>query len=922
MRANSRIMANQTIAHYKITAKLGQGGMGEVYRATDLKLDRDVAIKILPESFAGDRDRIARFEREAKVLAALNHPNIAAIYGIEQAEDSHALIMELIEGETLGQRLECEPMTVTEALECCRQIAEALEAAHEKGIIHRDLKPENVKITEDGNVKVLDFGLAKEVAVSPSSANQDDSPTITHMTTVPGQLLGTAPYMSPEQARGKPVDKRSDIWSFGCVMYECLTGRPMFQGEDVTVTLASIIKGEPDWAALPQDTPPTIELLLRKCLNKDRKRRLHDIADARIDIEQALGDPSSSIMRISDRALQQALARAGIHRKWVLAIVAAVAVLTAHLVWFIKPDSPGKPPAAVVRSTIQPQSRIADEAMYHVGLAISPDGKRIAYVDQGTETQRMIVVYELSTSESREIKGTEGAIDPFFHPDGESLGFANHTGRDLKTVSIWGGHPKTLSDTPHFQGGVWLNDDRIVFAPGYDAQGNPTGLWQVSAREGDAQPLIHLDPKAGEVRQAWPAALPDNRILFTSYVQTQEGEKSRLEVLSLTDKSRQLVIEDGAFGRYLPSGHLVFMRGGALFGVRYDPHTLRLEGNPAPLSEPVFHNPIIDSAQMAISNTGILTFVPAASRDRELVWVDDRGRVVEKLEAPPRAYSQVALAPSGDLVAMMIGAQDARRTIGNIWLYDIAREAPTQLTFDGLSSLPQFLNSGDLNDERLTYLQFNPREEKNDLKCLYLDGSQEEAHLGRMPKTFLLGYAMKPDLSSVLGVMNMPLDDQDVVEMSLPVGEEPERTLASGRRWQRYPVLSPDGNWLAYCSHEDGIWEVYVKPYPGPGRKTKISNTGGINPVWDPDGQKLYYRKADEMWMVACDAQTAFDKAQPQFLFKYHGFGKLGLQTYAASNQRFLMIQEDIDPSLQINVVTNWFTVLNEKVPLTRELNP
>ena len=333
-------MINQTIAHYKITSKLGQGGLGEVYGAVDTKLDREVAIKVLPESFAADTNRVARFNREAKVLAALNHPNIAAIYGIEQSGPAHALIMELVEGETLGERLERDPMTITEALECCQQIAEALEAAHEKGIVHRDLKPENVKIDSEGRVKVLDFGLAKEVIDPGSAINQADSPTLTNLGTLPGQLLGTAPYMSPEQARAKPVDKRSDIWSFGCVLYECLTWKPMFQGEDVTETLATIIKGEPEWAALPNDTPPTIELLLRKCLAKDRKRRLHDIADARIDIEQALGDPSSSIIRLPDRALQETGKHSGIKPSLAIGAVVLVAVVAVALTWFLKPDPP------------------------------------------------------------------------------------------------------------------------------------------------------------------------------------------------------------------------------------------------------------------------------------------------------------------------------------------------------------------------------------------------------------------------------------------------------------------------------------------------------------------------------------------------------------------------------------------------------
>ena len=337
-------MINKTIAHYEITAKFGQGGMGEVYRATDTKFDREVAIKILPESFAGDRNRVARFNREAKVLATLNHPNIAAIYGIEKTDEIHALVMELIEGETLGQRLKREPMTVEEALECCKQIAEALEAAHENGIIHRDLKPENVKITPDGHVKVLDFGLAKELETKlgdPASLDdRAESPTITHMTTVPGELLGTAPYMSPGQARAKPVDKRSDIWSFGCVLFECLTGKRLFQGEDVTDTLATILKGEPDWAALPENTPPTIHLLLRKCLNKDRERRLHDIADARIDLEQALGDPTSSIIRLSDWALQETAKHSGIRPLLAIGAMVLVALVAIALTWFLKPSPP------------------------------------------------------------------------------------------------------------------------------------------------------------------------------------------------------------------------------------------------------------------------------------------------------------------------------------------------------------------------------------------------------------------------------------------------------------------------------------------------------------------------------------------------------------------------------------------------------
>ena len=909
-------MINETIAHYRITSKLGQGGMGEVYRATDTKLGRDVAIKVLPESFGVDRDRVARFNREAKVLATLNHPNIAAIYGIERAEDTHALVMELVEGETLGERLEAEPMTVTEALDCCKQIAEALEAAHDKGIIHRDLKPENVKIDEDGRVKVLDFGLAKE-AIDPGSAiNQADSPTLTNLGTLPGQLLGTAPYMSPEQARAKPVDKRSDIWSFGCVLYECLTGKSMFEGEDITETLATIIKGEPDWAALPQDTPPTIALLLRKCLAKDRKRRLHDIADARIDLEQALGDPRSSIIGLSDQAIQDAASRRSLPRALVLGLVTVTALLTALGVWFIKPkvnDPMSSATRSIVRSMIQPRTKIADEALWHVALAVSPDGKRIAYVDQGTGTERMLVVHELSTSETRVISGSEGAIAPFFSRDSESLGFADHTRGMLKTVSVHGGNPTPLAKTPQCAGGAWLDNDTIIFAPGFDAQGQGAGLWRVSAMEGTATPLTRVDLEAGEITHRWPCALPEDRILFTSYREEQGIQKRRLEVFSMAHGTRQVVLKDSGFGRYVPSEHLVFMRNGSLFGARFDPKQCRLVGSPVPLSERVAHNATTDATQLAFSDTGLLTFIPAASRDRELVWVDDRG-VPEPVGAPSRAYEQVSLAPDGQKIAVSIDSQNRDNPGANadIWLCDLPGGRLTPMTFNGMSILPKWLP----DSKTLTYLRYEPGEAMPDLRRLTVDRSRQEDRLASVPEFFWLGYSIKKDLSSVLGVVFVPMNDQDIVDMNLRDEAPSHHTVVGDPSWQRGPVLSPDGNWFAYSSHDAGTWEVYVKPYPGPGGMVPISDGGGFAPTWDPNENKLYYRKADEMWMVTYEPGDTFRLAEPQYLFTYHSFGGLEVQTYAAAgNGKFLMIQEDLDSRTRIDIVSNWFEALKQLVP-------
>ena len=908
-------MINKTIAHYRITSKLGQGGMGEVYRATDTKLDRDVAIKILPESFAGDKNRVARFKREAKVLATLSHPNIAVIHGIEQSEDTYALVMELIEGETLGERLKREPMTVEESLDCCKQIAEALEAAHEKGIIHRDLKPENIKINQDGHVKVLDFGLAKEVVDPATIADQAESPTITHMTSMPGELLGTVPYMSPEQARAKPVDKRSDIWSFGCVLFECLTGKRMFGGEDVTETLASIIKGEPEWALLPENTPPTIHLLVRKCLNKDRKRRLQHIGDARVDLEQALGDPTSSIIRLSDLALQETTPMVGLRLPVVLGLIAVTSLLTTLLVWSLKPVPPqqtARTRPSVVRSMIQPLSKIADEALYHVALAISPDGERIAYVDQGMGTERMVYIHELSTSKVRSIPGTEGAIDPFFSPDGQSLGFADHSRGVLKTVSLQGGSPTVIAEARSFAGGVWLEDDTIVFAPGYDAAGQGTGLWSVSARGGTAQTLMGLDLEGEETVQRWPSACPGNGILFTSCQLEGRTEKRRLEVYSPEEGSRHIVLNDIGFGRYVPSGHLVFLRNGSLFVGRFDPTERRLTGNPVPLVEQIQHQIYHDSVQLAFSNTGTLIFIPAPSRDRKLVWVDDRG-LVEPVGAPLRAYEKLSLAPNGKQIAVAIDSQnqDYPGVSADIWLYDIPRDTLTQMTFNGMSTIPQWLPES----RQLTYLKYDLSKDKPDLKRLYVDGRKEE-HIAPVPEYFMLGYSPKRDQSSVLGILSVPVEDQDIIAMDLNAGNHQQRTVASDPSWQRGPLFSPDEKWFAYCSHETGTWEVYVKPYPGPGGKIKISHDGGFEPVWDPKENKLYYRNSDAFWVVPYEATDTFQPHPPQYLFNFHAFGGVEVHTYAAAGDgRFLMIQEDLDASRQINIVSTWFETLNSLVP-------
>ncbi len=736
---------------------------------------------------------------------------------------------------------------------------------------------------------MLDFGLAK--AVGGEAVDQQST------VTEPGRVIGTPAYMSPEQARGKPTDKRSDIWSFGCVLYEMLTGRVPFGGETISDTLANILQTEPNWEVLPKSTPANIRSLLRHCLKKDPRRRLQHIGDAGIEIDETLSSLTVSVETVEKTR------SVGMRRLMVvgLACLIVVAVVTGLVTWSLTRPKPTAPPI-VIRSMIRPVSKIADEALLHHALAISPDGKRIVYVDQGTGTERMLYVQELNTSKVTVIAGTEGAIDPFFSTDGESLGYSDHTRGALKVVSIRGGTPRKLSKTPFLGGGVWLDDGTIIFSPERN-----TGLLSVPATGGSSEPLTTLDLEGGEIQHMWPDILPNKDILFTSYRQKEGIWEGRLEVFSRASGTRHVVLDGSVFGRYLPSGHLIFVRNGSLFGARFDLKGLTLQSKPVPLPEQVY------TTQFVCSNTGILAYIPAASSDRELVWVDDRG-LVEPLGAPHRAYDGVSLAPDGTQIALSIDSQYPNPAVNaDIWLYDIPRATLTQLTFNGMSIIPRWLG----NSRQLTYLKYDPAEDMHDLLCFYTDGSRDEELLARVPRHFYFGYSIDKDATSVVGPVYLPPNDQNIVAINLKNGDRTEKTVVDDASWQRLPVFSPDGRWFAYSSHETGTWEVYVKPFPGPGAKIKLSDGGGYEPRWDPQTNKLYYRNGDEMWMVAYEAGEKFEPAQPKFLFKHHLYGNvLAVRTYSvAKDGRFLMIQEDLAPGTQINIVVNWFEELKRLVP-------
>jgi serine/threonine-protein kinase len=613
--------------------------MGEVYRARDTKLAREVALKVLPQAFAGDAERMARFEREAQVLASLNHPNIAAIYGLEESGATRALVMELVEGPTLEKRIQQAglgerlygapvstqtregrkgpPLSVDESLNIAKQIAEALEYAHERGIIHRDLKPANIKITAEGSVKVLDFGLAKALdtsvaAMSPSPTGPrtpmlKDSPTLTAAATQAGVILGTAAYMSPEQARGKTADRRADIWAFGCVLYEMLTGQQAFSGETVSDTLAAVLRAEPDWSALPAASPPRVRELIRRCVIKDPKQRLRDIGEARIAIEESLSGPTdvgATLAIARGRAQGPPLQPWRRAAPWAMAAISMIALLTLIVSNMLRSSRPPTRPVARLAVTLPPGDRLALGPLPHIALA--PDGSRLVYAAVHSGTTQLYL-RAIDRFETTPIPGTEGAESPFFSHDGQSVGF--FAGGTLKEVSLSGGAPLTLCSAPSNRGGSWGFDGSIIFSPSPSS-----GLFRISAAGGAPKPLTAPDHKQGEISHRWPEILPGGKAaVFTIF--TGAGlESARIGVLSLETGERRMLVRAGAYARYFPSGHLVYARAGGLQAVPFDLQRLEVTGTPVPVFEGVSMNPGFFSAEFSSTSDGSLAYVPGVRR--------------------------------------------------------------------------------------------------------------------------------------------------------------------------------------------------------------------------------------------------------------------------------------------------------------------
>ena len=899
------------LGSYEVVSVIGAGGMGEVYRARDTKLDRHVAIKVLPESVATDPERLARFHREAQLLASLNHPGIAHLHGYEESNEIHALVMELVDGATLADRIAQGPMPLDEALPIAKQIAEAIEAAHEQGIVHRDLKPANVKVREDGTIKVLDFGLAKAIApVVELSPGQPLSPTITApaMTGL-GVILGTAAYMSPEQASGKPTDRRTDIWAFGCLLYEMLTGQMAFRGDTVAGTLAAVIRAEPDWALLPAATPQHVRALLSRCLQKDRRQRLQAIGDARIALEEVL-----SGARLSAGTPRQALAWTIRLAYGVTGVLIGAGILGGA--WSLRP-SPAAPPRPVTRFTITlpPGQQLARTGM--PALALSADGTRLAYIatPQGSDAPQ-IHLRAMESSEVRRLSGTEGAAMVFFSPDGQWLGFLAHG--KLKKISVRGGVAQTLADVVNPTGATWTGQHTIVVASYLSA------LLQVSDEGGALKPLTRFE--TGETAHSWPESFPGaNAVLFSAL----SASPTAIAVQHIdTGVRRNLIQAQGeAQARFIPSGHLVYAQAGSLMAVPFDPTRLEARGAAVPVVPGILQYPLSGGAQYSVSDTGTLAYVsgnPQGNRPRILVWVSRAGKE-QALGAPARAYNQPRLSPDGGRVAVDI--VDDERDM-QVWLYDRGRDTLSPFTFRGVNRHAVWTRDG----KRIAFM--SDREGAQQIFWKLADGSGESERLTQHAPTdtadiLNIPYSFSPDGRLLASAKVAPSTGAEF--WMVRVGD-PSPGPGQDRKSERFlqtraadggPQLSPDGHWLAYASEESRRREIYVQSYPGPGGKWQISTDGGNEPQWNPNGRELFYRSGNKMMAVDIRTQDGFAAGKPRQLFEGNYLPAAGgyvRPNYDVSHdgQRFLMlkmVEQEEAPLTQINVVLNWFEDLKRLVP-------
>jgi serine/threonine protein kinase/WD40 repeat protein len=897
---------------YRVLEEIGRGGMGVVYKAEDTKLARKVAVKVLPEVFTADPERLARFEREARVLASLNHPNIAAIYGVEEADGKRFLVLELVEGETLAERLSRGALPLEETLQICRQIAEGLEGAHERGIVHRDLKPSNVKITPEGKAKILDFGLAKALVEELTAADIANSPTITANMTQPGVILGTAAYMSPEQATGRPVDKRADIWAFGCILYECLTGKRAFPGDTVTESMAAVLRGEPDWNALPAGTPANVRAVLRRCLQKNPKERLRDIGDARIEVGESATYPSEAVPTLHRFSLP-----------W-LAAGAAVILLAGILIDRLLIRHPQSTPAApAVTSTIKVEPghwldgwNSEMQRPSRSAVAIAGDGKFVVYsaVEEhpGPQAKPQLYLRRMDETKAQPIAGTEGGVNPFLSPDNRWVGF--WADGKLKKAPVEGGVPHTLCDVALLFGANWGRDNTVVFSDGVYS-----GLSRVSVEGGKPEILTKPDPKREETSHRLPSWLPTGKaVLFTAMRHGWDPQPG-LALLRLDTREWHVLLQDAADARYVPTGHLVFLRQGTLMAVRFDLARLEVIGQPVALVENVmqsFHGGSwfnTCDGQFGISDTGSLIYAAGGlipDLKNSLVWVDQRG-IEEPVTALRLPFYAPRLSPDGQKIAYLNAGRESQ-----VWVYDLNRGTNSPLTGDGIAACPIWTP----DSKRLLFGW-----QKSMVSNLFwqpYDGSSPMERLTTSEYGQEIG-SWSSDGKTVALVETHPDTGFDIAMLDVRSGRV--TPFLNSPFMEVYPDFSPDGRYIAYTSNESKRNEVYVRAFPGPGLKQQVSSEGGEHALWARNGKQIFYRWYDQYWVVDVRTDSGFATTKPRLLFNKPGISDgLPSRTYDLSldGQRFLMVKDEQrkpTPVTEMILVQNWFEELKRLVPANKK---
>jgi eukaryotic-like serine/threonine-protein kinase len=933
---------------YEIIGPLGVGGMGEVYRARDSKLGREVALKVLPAAFAADTERMARFRREAQVLASLNHPNIAAVYGLEDGDSrdekppaAHpdpnssaramvfsgtppALVMELVEGPTLAEHLKMRRLELEDSLPIARQIAEALEAAHDRGIIHRDLKPANVKIRPDGVVKILDFGLAKAVEGDRASSDPQNSPTISYMSTMAGTILGTAAYMSPEQAKGKHLDRRTDVWSFGCVLFEMLSGKQAFTGETSTDILADVIRGEPRWQELPATTPQRLSELLRRSLQKDTKQRLQAIGEARIAIEQTIAEitvvanssietltaavsassvqspgalaPASSISAPAQLAESSAVRRASVF-PWILAAV--LASLAAWLGYNLLTRAT-IPAAAILTQILPPDGQIFALTGNEAGPPVlSPDGSYLAFVASNAEGIRRLWFRPLNDSKAQLVVRSEGATEPFWAPDSRTLGFfANQT---MFRVSLAGGELQGLLDQINSRGAAWSPGGRILFSP------NPAvGLSQIPDTGGTPQPVTHDDPRLHLPGRRWPQFLPDGKH-FLCFARSDITSQSGVFVGSFDDSPLKLLFHSDTNAVWAPPGYLLFVQQGILMAQKFDVKTLSLSGRPIPIAPHAEINPIIYRAIVTASNNGLLIYGTGAeaSGSIELRWMDRAGKVLA-IVGDPAEYTDPHLSADGQKLAVSI---DSGEGGNNLWVLDSQHGTRSRITFGAGSN-----GTVAWSPDGKTLIYSSNRGGAYQLYEQPADGSGEAKRLTGSANPEISATWSRDGKFVAYVERRLASNGSPEIRVIPRTGDQKPYSLMRADYDLSHPTISPDSKWLAFSSTETGHAEIYVVPLAGGTGKWQISVNGGLEPIWSASGHEIFFVSPDNKIVSAHITETANSVAASNIetLFQVSpNSNSLSVYDVAPDAKKFLVLGVSANRKPEpLTVVTNWTALL------------